>query len=61
MKIKVAAGTLEEAKEVKSAQSGLKSFSKAVELGHDYRLILRVSPASIAAGKPSLLSSLSEN
>lgn len=56
MKIKVAAGTLEEAKEVKSAQNGLKSFSKAVELGHDYRLILRVSPKSIAAGKPSLLS-----
>ena len=39
MKIKVAAGTLEEAKEVKSAQSGLKSFSKAKIV--IYRLLLQ--------------------
>lgn len=56
MKIKCSAGTLEEAQEVKSAQSGLRPFSKVAELGHDYRLILRVSPASIEKGRPSMLS-----
>lgn len=56
MKIKVSADTIEGAQEVRAAQNGLQSFSKAVELGHDYRLFLLVSPESIKRGKPSILS-----
>lgn len=56
MKIKTSASTIEEAQEVRAAQNGLQSFSKVVEMGHDYRLLLLVSPDSIKKGKPSILS-----
>lgn len=56
MKIKLSANNIDEAQSVNAAQSGIRAFSKVVELGHDYRLIIPVDPASIANNRPSLMS-----
>ena len=40
MKIKLSATNIEEATSVVAAQRGIENFTKVVELGNDYRLVV---------------------
>lgn len=56
MKIKLSATNIEEATSVVAAQRGIENFTKVVELGNDYRLIIPVDPSSIIRKKPAIMS-----
>ena len=56
MKIKLSGSNIEEAQEVIASQSGIRAFSKVVELGNDYRLFIPVDPKTIDTDRPAIMS-----